>query len=318
LEVSDIGGLEIDVKQSAEARLQGICKKYGLKYAGYATVDQNRELVQGFTTYPDAWVEYYLSNGLADFDPVLKHGPDAVAPIDWAIFEKSPQYQKLFKAAREFGIGYQGISIPVIGPFGDRGVLSVSSDLDSDGWQQKLREVLPLLRNEAGILHLMTLDALYPAYHFNPEPLSQLEHEILQMTATGFSTAAISHRLQMVPATLDTLVGSIKTKLRSSTIEQAVGRAVAADILRWSELFADPILEITDAKGEHLIGGVIRWSGTVHEVIPFEWRRAIRSKDRLRRTSLDALSELYQLDLSSVRESLELPENSDVFVRNVT
>ena len=75
-------------------------------------------------------------------------------------------YAALFEAARKFGVGRNGLTIPVINPFGERGVFTVTSNAPRAEWEELIATMLPALRHEAQILHLLALDVIETVFNF--------------------------------------------------------------------------------------------------------------------------------------------------------
>ena len=160
MKIADIGNSELDFRQTGEARLQEICSRFGLENASYAHIDKYHNVVHGCTTFPAEWVRHYVDNDLVLADPLIRFGAAMIAPIDWAVFDDQREHAPLFEAAREFGVGQNGLSIPVINPFGERGVFTVTSNLTRADWDALVAKMLPALRHEAQVLHLLALDVI--------------------------------------------------------------------------------------------------------------------------------------------------------------
>ena len=160
MKIADIGSSELDIKQTGEARLQEICARFGLENASYAHIDRSQNIVHGCTTFPSNWVRHYVENDLILADPLIRFGASIIAPMDWTAFDSQSEFAPLFEAARKFGVGEHGISVPVINPFGERGVFTVTSNMSRLEWDALVSKILPSLRHEAQILHLLALDVI--------------------------------------------------------------------------------------------------------------------------------------------------------------
>ena len=98
----------------------------GFDHASYATTSLVTGDIHGFTTYPDAWEAHYAKMGMQRFDPTLRTAMLSVAPVDWHRLAKDDDFTRVFFDAHDFGITDRGLSIPIRGPYGDFGLLSVT------------------------------------------------------------------------------------------------------------------------------------------------------------------------------------------------
>ena len=70
-------------------------------------------------SYENAWVKRYKERDYFSLDPVVKSGRKAFLPVDWSETDRySLIAQRFFSEAESFGVGRQGITIPVRGPSG--------------------------------------------------------------------------------------------------------------------------------------------------------------------------------------------------------
>ena len=143
MKIADIGRSELDFMQTGEARLQEICGRFGFENASYAHIDKSKNIVHGCTTFPAEWTRHYIENDLILSDPLIRFGATMIAPIDWTAFDNQSDYAALFEAARKFGVGRNGLTIPVINPFGERGVFTVTSNAPRAEWRGIDREDAP-------------------------------------------------------------------------------------------------------------------------------------------------------------------------------
>lgn len=200
-----------------------------------------------------------------------------IAPIDWAVFDDQREHAPLFDAARKFGVGQNGLSIPVINPFGERGIFTVTSNLPRPEWHALIAKMLPALRLEAQVLHLLALDVIDTVFNFPADSLFDQEMNVLKMLASGLVPTVIARQTGLSARIVHALTSSTFTKLKCRTTKQAVVRTVSTGILKWTDFFADPVAELADAEGRTLCGGIVRWSGRSHELIPFEDGRTVRN-----------------------------------------
>lgn len=315
MKIADIGSSELDIRQTGETRLQEICNRFGLENASYVHIDKAQNVVHGCTTFSEDWVRHYVDNDLILADPLIRFGPSIIAPVDWTVFDSQPEFAPLFKAARKFGVGEHGVSVPVINPFGERGVFTVTSNMSRPEWDVLLPKILPSLRHEAQILHLLALDVIDSVFSFPLDALSDNERSILKMLASGLIPSVIARQTGFASRMVENLTASILTKLKSRSTEQAVARAVTAGILKWSDFFADPVAEIVDMNQQRLCGGIVRWTGNSHELISFEDGRFVRKLDSFQPTQVAAVAAEFKLDPREIAEVIGETVDQRVWVR---
>lgn len=226
----DIGKLsqdDLDVVQ----HLRGICEVLELDHACYAGNSPLTNSLLGFATYPDEWKAHYLDRGFHEIDPTLQMAINALAPVDWDRLRKTDGYQVVFKDAREFDISDTGLSIPIRGPFGDRGVLTVTSSATPDAWKAQKKRIMSDLQVLAGQLHDRLMrdgSLLYTLHHPN---LSTREIEILQWVAAGKSQQDIADILSISNRTVEVHLRSAREKLSALTTSQAIARAIGLRLI---------------------------------------------------------------------------------------
>ncbi|WP_170425186.1 autoinducer binding domain-containing protein [Ruegeria arenilitoris] len=315
MKIADIGRSELDFRQTGEARLHEICHRFGFENASYAHIDKSHNIVHGCTTFSADWTRHYVENDLILADPLIRFGATMIAPIDWTAFDNQADYAALFEAARRFGVGRNGLTIPVINPFGERGVFTVTSNAPRAEWEALIATMLPALRHEAQILHLLALDVIETVFNFPSDSLSGDELDVLKMLASGLIPSVIARQTGNPSRTVDALISSITTKLKSRTIEQAVARAVSTGFLKWSDFFADPVAELVDMEHRTLCGGIVRWSSRSHELIAFEEGRLVRSLDSFQSVQVEDLVMKFGLSPAEITEVVEDSDDQALWIR---
>ncbi len=105
-------------------------------------------------TYTEEWISHYRDNNYVNLDPVINIGARSLLPIDWAkLPRKSPKVQKFFGEATEFGVGRQGLTIPVRGPTnGLWALFCLTADNNQQEWQARHYE---LVRDMVHVAHFV-------------------------------------------------------------------------------------------------------------------------------------------------------------------
>lgn len=205
--------------------------KFGLDHAAYAGMNPINHMVVGHVTYDDAWKRHYARNGFHHIDPTLKGARRSIAPVDWSRLERDADFRRVFDDAREFGIADQGLTIPVRGPYGDIGGLSVTSSLPRHDWLKLKRSIIADLQMVAVHVHDMVIRSHSFSNLLRTPALSRREVEILQWTAAGKSQQDIADILSISQRTVEVHLRSARQKLYALTTSQAVGRGISMGLI---------------------------------------------------------------------------------------
>jgi DNA-binding CsgD family transcriptional regulator len=211
--------------------LDQICDRFEFDYAAYAGTNPIGGGVHGYVNYPDAWKEHYVEQGFHRLDPTLTMAQRSIAPVDWRRLEHDEAFKQVFRDAHDFGITERGLTIPVRGPYGDVGMLSVTRDCSAAEWELLVRHVISDLQSAAVHIHdtVMRSDTLTQSLRF--PALSTREKEILQWIAAGKSQQDIADILTISHRTVEVHLRSGREKLYALTTPQAVGRAIALGLI---------------------------------------------------------------------------------------
>ncbi|KIC43086.1 LuxR family transcriptional regulator [Ruegeria sp. ANG-R] len=227
--------IDLSTLPGTEARytefLKRVCDKFEMDHAAYAGMNPSEGKVAGHVTYNDDWKEHYQKHDLVMIDPTLHMAKRSIAPVDWSRLERSQNFQRVFRDAHDFGLPSQGVTIPVRGPYGDIGFLSVTRDCPKEEWRKLYTHVISDLQSMAVHIHdnVITSDEFAGAlYHPN---LSTREAEILQWVAAGKSQQDIGDILSISHRTVEVHLRSSREKLCALTTPQAVGRAIAVGLI---------------------------------------------------------------------------------------
>ncbi|WP_145110470.1 autoinducer binding domain-containing protein [Cereibacter sediminicola] len=211
--------------------LDQLCAQLGFDYASYATTSPMTGAVQGYANYPDSWKMHYMRRNLHRVDPTIHKSALSIAPVDWARFERDERFRAVFFAAEDFGITPQGLTVPVRGPYGDRGLLSVTRSCARSEWDKLKRAAIGDLQVAAVHLHdaVMRSDVISRA--LRQPRLSTREIEVLQWVAAGKSQMDIGDILGISHRTVEVHLRSAREKLGTLSTVQAVGRAIGLGLV---------------------------------------------------------------------------------------
>lgn len=214
-----------------EGLLHSIREKFGFDNVAYAGFNPISGTTHGHVTYDKAWTQHYAERGLYRIDPTLLKAQRSVAPVDWSRLEQDDNFKIVFREAHDFGITDTGVTIPIRGPYGDIGGLSVTSNLNPEEWRKLKRHAMTDLQHLAANVHDLVMQSNPLMKALSTPQLSSREVEILQWTAAGKSQQDIGDILSISHRTVEVHLRSSRQKLHALTTTQAVGRAIALGIV---------------------------------------------------------------------------------------
>jgi DNA-binding CsgD family transcriptional regulator len=211
--------------------LDQLCQKLELDFASYATQHPVTGAVQGYANYPDEWKHYYTRQNLQRVDPTLWRSVRSIAPVDWERFADDAGFASVFHHSCDFGIPAQGLTVPVRGPMGDCGLLSVTRACSREEWRKLKRSIIGELQSAAVHFHDAVMRSDTVTALMKMPAVSAREREILQWIAAGKSQQDIGDILSISHRTVEVHIRSVREKLGALTTPQAVGRAVRLGLI---------------------------------------------------------------------------------------
>lgn len=209
-----------------QAFLHQLCGRLELDYASYAALGPVNGAVQGYATYPDEWKRLYTDRNLHMVDPTLRASARSIAPVDWNRFRGADGFDAVFGPSQDFGITAQGLTVPIRGPYGDCGLLSVTRNCSDREWTLLRRRIVGDLQTAAVHIHDSVMQDATLYRTLRAPLLSSREREILQWTAAGKSQQDIADILCISHRTVEVHLRSAREKLGALTTPHAVGRAI--------------------------------------------------------------------------------------------
>ncbi len=211
--------------------LEALCDKFEMDHAAYAGMNPVGGSMHGHVTYDDAWKTHYAENGYHLIDPTLHITQRSIAPVDWRRLDRSDTFKRIFRDAHDFGITERGLTIPVRGPYGEVGLLSVTRDCDLTEWDKLTANVISDLQSVAVHIHDTVMHSDMLTHILRHPNLSSRETEILQWVAAGKSQQDIGDILTISHRTVEVHLRSSREKLYALTTAQAVGRAIGMGLI---------------------------------------------------------------------------------------
>ena len=185
------------------------------------------------TTYPDAWSTAYVEKGYFDIDPVIDVMRQDFLPVDWSALDwRSRPAGRLFNEARSYGIGSQGLTIPIRGANGERSLFSVTSNLPRRQWIRLRDSRVHEMQLLSHYLHETVFDALAFRKSARMRKLSGRESQCLQLLAMGRISKQIAADLGISENAVKLYLRSARMKLRALTTYHAVAKASFLELIK--------------------------------------------------------------------------------------
>jgi DNA-binding CsgD family transcriptional regulator len=184
-------------------------------------------------TYPDDWVNYYLDSGLFRNDPVLAVSRRSLLPVDWSTLDpQSAELRYIFAEAGRYGIGRQGISLPMRSPDNNAAIFTFVAGMAENEWAAFRKRYT----GEIAILGQYFHDRVVRLRHEKRSrevriPLSPRELECLQFLVKGLVPKQIAARLNLSEAAVRLYLKRARARLGAPSLMQAVIMAVRADLI---------------------------------------------------------------------------------------
>ncbi|MVA56869.1 helix-turn-helix transcriptional regulator [Agrobacterium vitis] len=183
-------------------------------------------------TYPEEWTSLYLRNSYLESDPVIQFSQKGFLPYDWSGIERTSQTARaFFKEANAFGVGVNGLTVPIRGPGGERSLFSATSNLLGREW----RALRTSSKNDLLVLShffhekVLTVSRLRKTNAYRT--LSKREQQCLQLLASGIVPKRIASQLQLSESAVRLYLRSGRGKLNARTMYQAIARASFLEII---------------------------------------------------------------------------------------
>lgn len=213
--------------------LASLLDSYGLKsiaYLGTGVTGGPDAVPYLAVTYSHEWVEHYKRERFVEIDPAVQIGMRRMIPINWDTFDRSDErVKRLFGEATEFGYGRHGLSFPVHGQYGDRALVSITSNATDREWHNlhfyfmRDFQLLALHLHEA-ILRLE--GGAKPRVKISPR-----ERECLMWIAEGKTAWECALILGLSEHTVRCYLESARHKLGAANNSHAVNKAGKANLL---------------------------------------------------------------------------------------
>lgn len=197
-----------------------------IAYLGVCVPKISQDEPHVMVTYSDMWVQRYKDQNYVAIDPVLSSASQSMLPVDWrGIPVRTTKEKLLFAECRLFGLGNQGVTIPIRGRIGDYALFSLNTNATDSQWDRFLEERLP----ETIILATRVHERVLQVHNIRMDykPLSARERDVLRWYGAGKDTLDVAAILNISPNTIRSYAENARHKLQALNRTHAVALAQA-------------------------------------------------------------------------------------------
>ncbi|WP_368188802.1 LuxR family transcriptional regulator [Aeromonas sp. R7-3] len=206
------------------ARIERIVTGLGFDYYRMAVIiplSHQRPVIRIFNSCPSEWIDRYNRLNLIAIDPVVAAAQRQLTPIRWDALRASDEAMMVMSDAAAFGLR-AGVSYPLHGPDGERGVLSFITEAPRPGlYIERAAEL-------AMVVPFVLEAVLRLCRPTSQRALSGAEAECLRWVSEGKCSEAIGVIMGMPERTVNYHLQRACRKLGAATRSQAVARAMQA------------------------------------------------------------------------------------------
>ena len=214
--------------QTATERLRDICN---VAHVVYHWVNSRGERF-GAGTYRQDWVDRYVEKDYMRMDPVILGCLQRFNPVDWKELDWSSRAARAFlREAIEYGVGNQGLSIPIRGPAGQFALFTISDNCTDDAWAQFIDEHMRDLIVIAHEFNKKALEFEQWGDSATMPALSPRELAAITYLARGLSRAQAAREMDISEHTLRVYIEAARHKLGALNTTHAVARALSRGLI---------------------------------------------------------------------------------------
>ena len=212
-----------------------ICEVYGLANLVYHAIyipgsaSFNPILIP---TYEPEWIRRYISNDYFEIDPVVKSGKAGFLPLDWSsLNHETGRARAFFLEADRFGVGRQGVTLPIRGPNGERALFTITSNVLENKWQKHRLAFAKEFQIISHYFHDQVMQISGYREATSIPVLSPRELECLKLTADGLVPKRVAAQLEISDSAVRLYLRSACRKLGCASVHQAVAKMVTLELI---------------------------------------------------------------------------------------
>jgi len=224
-------------EDSPEVILALIAKTYGMSHAAYLGLDlQHHQTELQYilhATYPKPWIERYISQNYVIKDPTVLNTLNSNLPIDWSKLPRDNEEVRAFlRQTHEFGIGGRGITVPIRGKRGEKGLFTIVGDRTDADWDLYKKLFMPDIVTIGFYVHFMVIQNIAQRKSDDYIKLSPREILCLEWASNGKTFEDIADILGLSKHTVRMYLDAARRKLNCLNITHAVARAIKMELIR--------------------------------------------------------------------------------------
>lgn len=218
---------KIDTQDDLHPVMQMIADHFDIKHAIYFWTNSTGT-IHHVGTYPEAWLKRYFELGYERQDPIVHACYHSFRPIDWQDLDwSSKAAQLIMNEAASFGVGPQGLTVPIRGPKAQYAVFTLSGSSSGEEWKAKCEAISADVLVLAHLLNDCVLELGAIERHRLTRPLSPREVDAMTYLARGYSRAKVAATLEISEHTLRAYIESAREKLGATNTVNAVAKAIS-------------------------------------------------------------------------------------------
>jgi DNA-binding CsgD family transcriptional regulator len=185
----------------------------------------------GAGTYSTEWVDRYLEQDYLRMDPVIFGCFQRFHPVEWKQLDWTPKASRaFFNDAIEYGVGNQGLTIPIRGPSGQFALFTANHSCTDEEWETfaaKHSQALIIIAYE---FNKRALEFVASVTVQSPS-LSPRELNAMTQLAKGLSRAQAADLMSISEHTLRVYIEAARHKLGAVNTTHAVARALSQGLI---------------------------------------------------------------------------------------
>lgn len=187
------------------------------------------------TNVPVTWTDRYLEQNYQDDDPIIRECLSKRLPLPWTerlkTSVRSDREDMVLADALDFGIR-RGLTVPIHGPGGELGIMSLYSDLTDKAFMKAVAAT----QHELHVMSIHFHDAVQRTLAAGetipkPIPLTEREVEILRWTAIGKTAWEIGSILKISERTVNFHLQNLMGKLGVHNKTHAAAKAMSFGLI---------------------------------------------------------------------------------------
>lgn len=223
-----------DAEESARY-LKAAREKFNVLNLSYWFLGQSNQVPDRLTwlsTYDENYMSVYMRDWTPLGDPAFSICFGRKLPLDWAEIRDADDTTKtIHHIAKQYGIGKQGISFPIVDPGFGSAMFSLNFECEDRHWAEVRNDLVNGFHLFAHYFHLRMKEVIAGRPVTNEFDLSPREKEVLQWAAEGKTAWETSQLIGVSERAIRLYTENAMAKLKAKTKTQAVAIAVRNSIL---------------------------------------------------------------------------------------